>query len=187
MKELKNFKGYFINEIGEVYSSKTDSILKGGITDGYKFVNLKNNEGKYKSVKIHRLVAETFLKNDLNFPCVNHINGIKTDNCVNNLEWCTYSYNSMHSYKNGLQEKMFGEKNHMYKKRGKLNAKSKKVICKKNDFEKEFESVELAVDWLKENGFDKANSSSISQCCNGIRYKSAYGFVWKYILGGKNV
>lgn len=181
MKEIIGYPMYFVNEKGEIFSCKTNSFLKGNITKGYRFVNIKNNEGKYKSIKVHRLVAQAFLENKFNFPCVNHKNGIKLDNRVENLEWCTYSYNTKHAYENGLQEKRFGEKNHMYKKRGILNAKSKKVICKKNEFKKEFESVELAVDWLKENGFKKANSSSISQCCNGIKYKSAYGFIWKYL------
>lgn len=55
-----------------------------------------------KFVKIHRLVAETFILNPLGKPCVNHIDGNKLNNNVNNLEWVTISENTMHAYKNGL-------------------------------------------------------------------------------------
>lgn len=54
--------------------------------------------GKAKKIKMHRLVAETFIPNPNNYPCVNHKDENKLNNCVDNLEWCTYSYNN--SYNN---------------------------------------------------------------------------------------
>jgi predicted XRE-type DNA-binding protein len=66
---------------------------------GYEVVGL----GKFKKhFSVHRLVAMAFIPNSLNKPCVNHINGIKTDNRVENLEWCTYWENDNHARQTGL-------------------------------------------------------------------------------------
>jgi len=69
--------------------------------DGYLSITLKDSSKPEKKYLIHRLVAEAFIENKHNKPCVNHINGIKNDNRVENLEWCTYSENTRHSLKNG--------------------------------------------------------------------------------------
>jgi hypothetical protein len=80
-------------------------IVKGQIrklsvgNNGY--LGLSINRKRYS---VHRLVAECFIKNFNNLPCVNHIDGIKTNNIVNNLEWVTYSENQKHAYKNGLKD-----------------------------------------------------------------------------------
>lgn len=80
-------------------------ILKTGINNpginnpGYKFVVLRKN-GTSKNKMIHRLVAETFLNNPMD--CINHKDGDKSNNDVDNLEWCTYSENRFHAYKTGL-------------------------------------------------------------------------------------
>lgn len=70
----------------------------------YKLVNIAKKGEKQSPVSIHRLVAETFLPNPENKPCVNHIDGDKANNKLENLEWVTYSENTQHMHDNDLWE-----------------------------------------------------------------------------------
>ena len=71
--------------------------------------------GKNKYEQSHRVVAKCFIPNINNYPCINHKNGIKYDNRVDNLEWCTYSENTKHAYKTGLERKISGTEHHASK------------------------------------------------------------------------
>ena len=84
---------------GEVWSVRSGKFLKQETSKGYKRVTLSIN-GKTERFQVHRLVAMYFIENKLNKPCVNHIDGDKENNNLNNLEWCTYSENENHSYNN---------------------------------------------------------------------------------------
>lgn len=96
---------YEVSNLGRVRSLgyKTPLIFKPRfyLRSEYLLVRL-TVDGKRKYFSIHRLVAEAFIPNPDNKPCVNHINGIKTDNRVKNLEWVTRSENQYHALKNGL-------------------------------------------------------------------------------------
>lgn len=96
MKQIYNYDNYMIDENGNVFNKTTNKYLKGSIGEnGYKYYRLSQNNHK-KMYYAHRLVAEHFLNNPNNFPVVNHIDGNKLNNNINNLEWVTYSENTKH-------------------------------------------------------------------------------------------
>jgi hypothetical protein len=116
-KKIKGFSEYEISNYGEIKTfnwknKRVEKIMTPALDgSGYLRTMLKRDEdGKLVTVKVHRLVATTFLENLENKPEVNHINGIRNDNRVFNLEWCNHSENLKHSFKIGLSSNK-GEKN----------------------------------------------------------------------------
>lgn len=106
---------YMISEDGHVKNINTGRILKQSLDkDGYVVYKLPNINGKIKTYKGHRLVAKSYIRRKLftDAKAVNHINGIKHDNRICNLEWVTTSYNNTHAIKNGLKN-INGERNGM--------------------------------------------------------------------------
>lgn len=101
MKELDNFKGYYITKGGKVWSSKRNIYLTNSYTAGYEKTIIKKDK-KCFNLSIHRLLAQAFIPNPESKLTVNHINGIKTDNRIENLEWATYSENNKHAFNMGL-------------------------------------------------------------------------------------
>ena len=78
-------------------------LLKQNIDeDGYARINIRANQID-RRYGVHRLVAQAFIPNPDNLPCVNHIDGNKLNNSVNNLEWCTVEYNNQHANQIGLR------------------------------------------------------------------------------------
>lgn len=94
---------YFINEQGKLYNQKTKHWYKGSISGEYLKYDLVWNNKKYPKFA-HRLVAEYYLDNPNNLPVVNHKDGNKLNNNIENLEWVTYSENNYHAYKFGLKK-----------------------------------------------------------------------------------
>lgn len=97
----KEFYGYLIYNDGKVYSTHTKKFLKGDNVAGYLQYTL-SIEGREKKYKAHRLVAMMFIPNPHDYPVVNHIDGNKLNNNVENLEWCTYYHNNKHARDTGL-------------------------------------------------------------------------------------
>lgn len=172
-KDIKDYEGlYQVSNLGRVRSvdrtyiqkAKNGSILshtyKGQIlkpnnVKGYLQVVLQKHKN-IKWEKVHRLVAQTFISNPKNKREVNHKDGNKQNNCVNNLEWVTISENQLHSY--------YVLKN---------NIKSVIQYDLKGNFIKEWDAIMTASKTL--NIFH----SNISSCCNNKR-KTAGGYIWKY-------
>ena len=104
--DIKNFESYFqINDKGEIFSKRTNKILKQTISKtGYPVITTKigGRNGKAYCLKVHRLLAQTFISNPNNLPQVNHIDGNKLNNNINNLEWVDNSANQKHAYSIGL-------------------------------------------------------------------------------------
>lgn len=101
-KKINNYDNYYIYDNGDVLNITTNKILKGSIGQhGYKYYRLSCNNQK-KMFYAHRLVAEAFISNPNNLPVVNHKDGNKLNNNVNNLEWVSYSQNVEHAYKEKL-------------------------------------------------------------------------------------
>lgn len=104
-RDVKGYEGFYkVSNIGRVLSLKrkttNEHIMKQHINhDGYWEVNLCMNN-KAKTCRVHRLVAEAFIPNPMNFPIINHKDENKLNNNYNNLEWCTVKhntrYNNMH-------------------------------------------------------------------------------------------
>jgi len=92
--KLDGFSNYLIEDTGKVFSlSKKDYINSYENNCGYKFVSIKNDEGKWVSEYIHRLVAKSFLKNPNKYPNVLHLDDNPKNNSVSNLKWGTQSEN----------------------------------------------------------------------------------------------
>lgn len=104
MEELKLIRdNYWATKDGRIYSTKRNRYLKQRVGPrGYMMVNL-SIDGKCKTFTVHRLIASTFIPNPNGFDTVNHKDGNKTNNNVNNLEWTTSSGNTIHAFETGLR------------------------------------------------------------------------------------
>lgn len=166
-KDISNFEGlYQVSNLGRVRSlPKSGSGGHNGIIlsqsndkDGYLLVYLYANREKI-ACRVHRLAALSFLPNPNNLPQVNHKDGNKENNCFTNLEWCNSSYNN--SYGIGSVNR--------------ANSKSIPILQldMSGNIVREWESAKKVESAL---GF---NHSNITNCCKG-RYKSIYGYKWRY-------
>lgn len=153
-KKIKDYEHeYAINKEGKILSLLTDQYVETAVdTKGYLTVNLYK-DGKRKTKRVHILVAETFIPNPNELPVVNHIDGNKTNPNYENLEWTSYSENTLHAHKTGLQVK----------------TSNKRVV--RGDGRVYPSITQAAI----ENNITK---SAISKVVNGAR-KTAGGHTWK--------
>ena len=190
-KDIKDYEGlYQVSNLGNVRSldrivkNKSGQYIRKGQLlkkfinkKGYFVVNLRKN-CDLKTKTIHRLIAEAFIENKYNYPCINHIDGNKLNNSINNLEWCTYSHNIKEAFRLGLNKYTYEENfNHKYwkDKKGSNHSKAKKInqYDLKGNFIKEWGSI------VEASNYNKINYVYISQACNGKR-KSAGAYIWKF-------
>ncbi|AMW61980.1 hypothetical protein DNAM5_236 [Bacillus phage Vinny] len=147
---VENGANYSVSSDGEVRNDKTGRILKQGVARGYNIVVLFNN-CRGKTLTVHKLVALAFIPNPLNKPQVNHKDGNKLNNSVNNLEWVTKSENQRHAIITGLVNPKKGEAHHSA-----ILSEDNVIEIKKRLVKKE-KGVEIAKDF----GVNKAVISSI--------------------------
>lgn len=118
---LNSNKVYLINNYGIIMEKDTRLIIKSSIDyKGYKRANVtftKENGTNAKYERVHRLVGITFIPNPTDLPFINHIDGNKLNNFIDNLEWCTAKENSEHAVKAGLKtsDAICGSKNYQAK------------------------------------------------------------------------
>ena len=155
-----------------------DRILKYSKNhQGYKQVALFK-KSKQKSFKIHKLVALAFIPNPNNYPCINHIDGNKQNNCVDNLEWCTYSHNNKEAFRLKLKKPI---------NKGNFNEKSfnhKQVV--QYDLQGNLIRIWGSLIQIKrELGY---YCCPISNCCHKRKgFYTAYGYKWDFVnKGGKD-
>lgn len=149
---------YDIYPNGKILSKLTDMYIKQTVNGkGYLTVMLYK-DGKGKSYQVHVLVAEHFIPNPDNLPVVNHMDGNKQNPDVSNLEWCTFSENTLHAHRTGLIKKTSNKQVIRISPSGKV------------------EIFATLTEAAEKSGTTKCN---ISACCKGKR-KSAGGYKWQY-------
>ena len=173
-RDIKGYEGlYQVSNLGRVKRIQSfDSIgrkkkgqdMSNHKCHGYLRVWLSKDNNR-KSYSIHRLVAEAFISNPENKPEVNHIDGNKENNCVENLEWCTRSENIKHGYSKGLLKQTSRRRN---------DYRSKKVVQKSNGII--IHEYPSAMEAQRQTGYSQG---TISNCCRGNQ-KIAYGYEWSY-------
>lgn len=189
-KDIKEYEGlYQVSNLGRVRSldrtyiaynrfCDIETYIKGKILKnvynkkGYQYVGL-HKDGKRKNIFVHRLVAETFLPNPDNKPCVNHINTVRDDNRVENIEWCTHKENN----NNPLTIK-------------KMRESAPKTFMGKfsKEHPRSIPIIQLNIHntpiklWLSLSDAKRNNyrDSEISSCCRG-RKKTHKGYKWMYL------
>ena len=149
---------YLVFADGNIYSIRNQKMLRPKAhRGGYLQVAIPYSPNKKKYPTIHRMVAEAFIPNPENKPEVNHINGIKTDNRVENLEWVTHSENE----------------NHCFKELSHKAAHPVEMYSKDGVFIRRFYSMHEA---QRQTGVWQGN---IYKVCTG-KIKSSGGYIWKY-------
>jgi hypothetical protein len=164
-KTITENSKYEVSSLGNVRNKKTGRILKPASKCGYLSVGLSSKIGKTHS--IHRLVALEFIDNPENKPHVNHKDKNRSNNCIDNLEWCTALENNIH--KSSTLEQTTNQ-----------NLKIWRLNKKTNEKLQLYNSIHDAANWCIEHNF-AANMNSvrgtISCAIRGV-YKSASGFNW---------
>lgn len=165
-KTPEKYGNYEVSNIGRIRNAKIKKIKNTRVhKTGYVYGKTKK-DGKKINIKLHRVVAETFIPNPYNKPQVNHINGIKHDNRVENLEWCTHSENMQHARAIGLLSKT--EKN--------VRKTEVLQISKDGVLLKQWKSIKEAANVLN------LSESGISDVCRGYENRETCGgFIWKYV------
>ena len=181
MEEWRPVEGfenlYKVSNNGQVKNSDGKVLSQTVRGRGYLGVNL-HKDGKQFQKYTHRLVADAFLENPNNYPCINHKDENKVNNNIENLEWCDYKHNNSYGTRMSRIAESLRGKNHSLETRKKMqNAHAgkhyggKKVVCEENGII--FDSAQIASLSLG------LNRCAVAEVCRG-KSKTAGGYHWRY-------
>ena len=165
---IKSLPRYVNNHTGKILI-KEKILAQRPDKKGYMRIDLNDSKGKKHFYGVHRLVMMAFAPNPLNKPQVNHIDGNKSNNNLENLEWCTNGENQKHAYKNGLN-KVTGKAGRPKRSVAKIDIKSGMVIAT-------YPSISEAA---RQNNI--SSPTNINMCCkHSYGRKTISGFRWEYV------
>lgn len=164
-RQIDGAPGYFVSNLGRVRSSKSSKCLREAKNNrGYSVVGIYNAQHKLFTQLVHRLVAKAFIDNPEGLPHVNHLDGNKQNNRVDNLEWSSPSRNQRHAIQNGLRKPFKGSNN----PKAKLNESR----------------VRIARSLIKSGHSDKTIGN-----CIGVDRRSVFDIrrqkTWQHVRGNK--
>lgn len=162
---VRSIDRYIVYPDGKPFFKKGRILSQGLSVHGYYTVVLSVNSS-HKNYRVNRLVADAFIPNPNKYPIVNHINEIKTDNRVDNLEWCTHLKNNTH-----------GSRLLKSSQKGRNNKVKSKSVAQMDMNGKIIAVFPSTMEVQRQLGFWNGN---ISNCCVG-RASSYKGFKWKYV------
>lgn len=195
-KPIPDFDVYEVSNRGEVRNKKTGHIKSPVFVHGYLCVTLFGN-GRAVRTGVHRLVANAFISNVDNKPQVNHKDGDKSNNAVENLEWVTASENQLHMYRVLKRKCGMSGKHHSEEAKKKMSVAARNRVVSVETREKmrlgqgvlgdskyakkvrNIETGEIFTS-IKEAGLKYGNDRNISACCLGKR-KTCHGYHWEYV------
>lgn len=167
-KEVPKNSDYLVSDTGKIRKKSSMVEHSTRYSKGYEIVDLYKN-GKRKTVRVHRLVAEAFIPNNDNKPEVNHIDGNKHNNNVDNLEWVTKKENCRHAWNNNLIKPSYGMK-------GKKNPNGgrKGIPIRIKETGEVFKTLHDCAEAID------GNNRHINDCLKG-RQKTHRGFHFEYV------
>ena len=175
---IENHPSYFISNFGRVFSKKSNKVMKNRVVskNGYQQITLDNSQ-----LLVHRLVAQAFIPNPNNLPCVNHKDENPFNNDFRNLEWCTYKYNSNYGTNPSRHSKKMLDrynndqdwKSDCIKRLAEIQKKKRKRVVQLDKFNNYLKTYESSYATEKDGHL----SVHVCDCANGKR-KTHHGYKW---------
>ena len=175
---IENHPSYFISNFGRVFSKKSNKVMKNRVVskNGYQQITLDNSQ-----LLVHRLVAQAFIPNPDNLPCVNHKDENPGNNDFRNLEWCTYKYNSNYGTNPSRHSKKMIDrynndpdwKSDCIKRLADIQKKKRKRVVQLDKFNNYLKTYESSYATEKDGHL----SVHVCDCANGKR-KTHHGYKW---------